>query len=216
MGLRDRVYDLQTEEEVDEFLEQFPTGVIFKAGGCHKTMQAFAEAEEALEPYEDMHVGFIRVVEYRPASNHVAQITGIQHESPQFILFVDGEAVFDVDNWEVTAEAIGPALEEYLGIPEAHHDCCGGHCEMGDESDLSSYVDLLQEYIEGDLSESQFKSQWLTTFQGDASPRTKREVELLNGLFGDVDRALAGGGIKIGRSDPDLKQRAEALLDQLV
>ena len=39
MGLRDRMYELTEVSEVDEFLKQFPTGAIFKAGSCHKTMQ---------------------------------------------------------------------------------------------------------------------------------------------------------------------------------
>lgn len=211
MGLRDRVFDLQSEEEVDEFLSQFPTGVIFKAGQCHKTMQAFAEVEEALDGYDDIHVGFVRVVDYRAASNHVAKITEIQHESPQFILFIDGEAVFDVDNWDVTAEAIRPAVEEYLGAPEE-----GACCETHEATDLTLYRDLLEAYVDGGLSDQQFQEKWLTTFRDDSTPRTSHEVELLLGLFGDVDMALTLGASLRLESDPSLKQRAERLLEQLV
>jgi bacillithiol system protein YtxJ len=50
------------------------------------------------------------VVEARPASNHVASLTGITHESPQFILFRGGKAVFDRDNWDITDEAVAEGL----------------------------------------------------------------------------------------------------------
>jgi bacillithiol system protein YtxJ len=209
MGLRDRVFDLQTEEEVDEFLEEFPTGAIFKAGGCHKTMQAFTEVEEALDPYDDLHIGFIRVIDCRAASNHVSQVTGIQHESPQFILFVDGEAVFDVDNWDVTAEAIAPAVAEHLGPPQG--ECCAGQAQ----SDLTTYRELLERYVEGGLTDAQFKQEWLTTFRDDASPRNRREFDLLNGLFGDVDLALAGGYLPFADEGVSLKARAVELLEEL-
>jgi bacillithiol system protein YtxJ len=44
----------------------------------------------------------------------VAEITGIQHESPQIVLFKDGKAVFDRDNWDITAESIAEALESHF------------------------------------------------------------------------------------------------------
>jgi bacillithiol system protein YtxJ len=54
------------------------------------------------------------VVEARMASNRVAEITGIQHESPQLLLFKDGKAVFDRDNWDITAESLAEALEAHF------------------------------------------------------------------------------------------------------
>lgn len=112
MSVRERMYELTSPEEVDEFLKTFPTGVIFKAGGCHKTMEGFAHVEKALEAQPQIHVGFIRVIENRPASNHVEGLTGIKHESPQFILFVDGKAQFDLDNWDIQLEPLQEALEQ--------------------------------------------------------------------------------------------------------
>jgi bacillithiol system protein YtxJ len=59
-------------------------------------------------------LGIIRVVEARTASNHVAALTGITHESPQLILFKDGKAVFDRDNWDITGEAVAEGLEGHF------------------------------------------------------------------------------------------------------
>ena len=109
--LRDRVVNLSTPEEVKAFLTSHPTSVIFKAGTCHRTMQGFGFLQEKLEAREDLMVGIIRVIEWRAASNLVAELTGIRHESPQAILFRDGEAVFDVDNWNITPEVLSAGFD---------------------------------------------------------------------------------------------------------
>jgi len=70
--------------------------------------------EAHLDGREDLPLGIIRVVEARRASNRVAELTGVVHESPQLFLFKDGKAVFDRDNWDITGEAIAEALERSL------------------------------------------------------------------------------------------------------
>jgi monothiol bacilliredoxin len=114
MPLKDRIELLATPEQVDVFLEKNRSAAIFKAGTCHKTNEGFVHVEAGLGPREDLPLGIIRVVEARPASNRVAEITGIRHESPQLILFKDGKAVFDRDNWDISAEDLTTALEEHF------------------------------------------------------------------------------------------------------
>ena len=101
---------LTTPEDVDGFLKAYPLAAVFKAGTCHKTMQGFGVLETFLQRH-DLPVGFIRVVDWRPASNHVAERTGIVHHSPQFILFRDGQPQFEVNNWDITPEALAPVFE---------------------------------------------------------------------------------------------------------
>jgi bacillithiol system protein YtxJ len=110
LALKDRVRYLTTPDEVDAFLKASPSSVIFKVGSCHKTQETFVHVQKHLEGREDLPLGIVRVIESRPASNHVAALTGITHESPQFILFEGGRAVFDRDNWDITDEALSEAL----------------------------------------------------------------------------------------------------------
>lgn len=110
MALKDRVSFLRTPEDVDAFLKTNPNAAIFKAGTCHKTNETFEHVQEHLESREDLPLGIIRVVEMRAASNRVEEITGITHESPQFILFREGRNVFDRDNWDITEEAVTDGL----------------------------------------------------------------------------------------------------------
>ena len=112
MALKDRIHFLTTPDEVDAFLRDNKAAAIFKVGMCHKTQETFGNVQKHLESREDLPLGMIRVMEARPASNHVAALTGIVHESPQLILFRDGKAVFDRDNWDITDDAVAEGLQQ--------------------------------------------------------------------------------------------------------
>jgi bacillithiol system protein YtxJ len=114
MALKDRIQTLTSPAQVDEFLKKNPNSALFKAGTCHKTPETFKAVEEHLGPREDLPLGIVRVVEARAASNHIADLTGIRHESPQIILFKDGKAVFNRDNWDIESEAIAEALQGHF------------------------------------------------------------------------------------------------------
>ena len=114
MSLKDRIHFLTTAEQVDAFVKDNPAAAVFKAGTCHKTNEMFQHVQAQLDAREDLPLGIIRVVEARPASNRVAEMTGIQHESPQLLLFKDGKAVYDRDNWDITPESISEALESHF------------------------------------------------------------------------------------------------------
>lgn len=110
MALTDRTSMLTTPAEVDAFLRAHPDAALFKAGACHKTPNAFVHVQAHLDPRQDIPLGIIRVVEARPASNHVAALTGVRHESPQIFFFRNGQAVFHRDNWDITSQAVEEAL----------------------------------------------------------------------------------------------------------
>lgn len=198
---------LTTPEEVDTFLAQNPLAAIFKAGTCHKTMQGFSVLETFLKKHE-LPLGFIRVVEWRPASNHVASLTGITHHSPQFIVFKNGKSVFDVDNWDITPEALAPVFTEHVPNRAAE--------ATGVQTDIEPYRLLMQRYLDGEIADEEFQHTYVNMFRDDASLRSKREFELLSHLFGDPD-AYHGGLHQLGapQSRGDLKGRVRELMAQL-
>lgn len=114
MALKDRTRLLTTPEDVDVFLRDNPDAALFKAGTCHKTQETFAHVQAHLEAREDLPLGIIRVVEARAASNRVAEITGVRHESPQIFFFRGGRAVFDRDNWDITSAAVEEGLRNHF------------------------------------------------------------------------------------------------------
>lgn len=208
--LKDRVVLLTSPDDVSAFLDQHPTSMIFKAGTCHKTMQGFGFVQERLEPREDLMCGVIRVVEARPASNLVAERTGIRHESPQVIMFSAGQPVFDVDNWDITPEALDSGFSQ-LPVGEA----VGAQGDTA-RSNLDPYLDVLQRYLNGDIDDQQFEFTYTHMFRDDSTLRPGDEVEVLNSIFGDVDRHINMHLMMAGKSDnSQLRSRAQSAFDQL-
>ncbi len=208
--LRDRIVNLTSPEDVESFLTAHPTSILFKAGTCHKTMQGFGFLQERVENREDLMIGVIRVVEARPASNLIAERTGIRHESPQVIVFKDGQAVFDVDNWDITPEALASG---FAHVPETGETVSS---EAASSSDLAPYLTILEQYLGGEIDDAQFEFSYTTTFRDDASLRPNTEVEVLGSIFGDVDRHMTMHMMMAGRGqDPALRARAQTAYDVL-
>jgi bacillithiol system protein YtxJ len=179
--MRERMYALTTPEEVDTFITQNPVAAVFKAGTCHKTMQGWGNIEYFLKERPDVPVGVIRVVEARPASNRVAERTGIQHQSPQFVVFKDGEAQFDLDNWDITKENLEPRLNSTLPALD-------GAAAAGEKrTSLEPYTKLMDQFLGGAISEQQFQWTYLDMFRNDANLRSEQEFALLDSLFGNPD-----------------------------
>jgi bacillithiol system protein YtxJ len=199
---------LTTPEDVDGFLKAYPLAAVFKAGTCHKTMQGFGVLETFLQKH-DLPVGFIRVVDWRPASNHVAELTGITHQSPQLILFRDGQPQFEVNNWDITDATLAPVFEAQ--VPRR-----SGEGAVATDDNVEPYRLLMRAYLDGQLSEWAFQDQYVTLFRDDASLRSQREFEALSRLFGDPD-AYHGGLHQLGAPEErgDLKARVQALLTDL-
>ncbi|MGX9687328.1 monothiol bacilliredoxin BrxC family protein [Deinococcus wulumuqiensis] len=199
---------LTTPEEVDQFLKDHPQAAVFKAGTCHKTMQGFGVIETFLQRYE-LPIGFIRVVDWRPASNHVAEMTGLTHHSPQFILFQNGQPQYEVNNWDITPEALAPMFSQH--VPQR-----SGAAQLATDDNVEPYRQLMRAYLDGQLSDWAFQDQYVTMFRDDASLRSQREFDLLSRLFGDPD-AYHGGLHQLGAPQDrgDLKARVQDVLDQL-
>lgn len=208
--LKDRIVLLNEPEAVSEFLDRFPSSVIFKAGTCHKTMQGFGFLQEVLEPREDMMCGVIRVVEARPASNLVAEMTGLRHESPQVIMFQDGQPVFEANNWDITQEALAEGMAK-LPVGETLEPS-----QAVDASDLHPYLNVLERYLGGVIDDAEFEHTYTHMFRADSTLRPGDEVEALNSIFGDVDQHINMHLMMAGKSDTSqLRARAETAYRQL-
>jgi len=107
-----RVKTLTSAGEIDRFLADHAVAVIFKAGMCHRSDAAYDALQSTLGARPDLAFAVIPVVEARPASNHLAERTGVRHESPQLLVFRDGSLVMSRNHWDITAEALEAALEE--------------------------------------------------------------------------------------------------------
>jgi bacillithiol system protein YtxJ len=59
---------------------------------------------------DDAAYTLIEIQNARPVSNHVAEATGVRHESPQAILLRDGKPVWHASHWKITRQALAAAL----------------------------------------------------------------------------------------------------------
>jgi bacillithiol system protein YtxJ len=64
----------------------------------------------------------------RALSHYVEERTGIRHESPQVILFKDGEAVWHASHFRITGYAVADALDR---LSEAAEEGRGGASSPG-------------------------------------------------------------------------------------
>jgi len=75
-----------------------------------RIVQEYAEREGRADFWK------LLVVEDRPVSMHVADQTGVHHQSPQAILLYRGMPVWYESHYRITAEDMQAALERALGL----------------------------------------------------------------------------------------------------
>jgi bacillithiol system protein YtxJ len=113
------IKDCQTSEDFEQLLadsQDMPVFLLKHSTRCSisagrwRMFQGFADQE--------VRAAFCRllVIEDRPLSMHVAQETGIRHQSPQAILFYRGEPIWDASHYSITEEDMTAALERALSI----------------------------------------------------------------------------------------------------
>jgi bacillithiol system protein YtxJ len=56
----------------------------------------------------------VLVIEDRSLSRHIADTCGVRHQSPQAILFYQGQPVWDASHYSITEEGMTAALERAL------------------------------------------------------------------------------------------------------
>ncbi|MGG1575543.1 bacillithiol system redox-active protein YtxJ [Fictibacillus sp. NRS-1165] len=76
---------------------------------CPISHAAFEEYRKFAEEQSE-NVYYLNVQEARPLSNQIAETYGIKHESPQVLLFENGEVKWNDSHWSITRSA----LEEHL------------------------------------------------------------------------------------------------------
>jgi hypothetical protein len=71
------------------------------------------------------------------------------------------------------------------------------------ERQLSEYVTLIRNFVEGGVSAHEFERDYLQMFKSDVARRPRQQFEILNRLFSDVDAYCADPDL---RSDDDIDE----------
>lgn len=100
-----------TSDELDAALSA-PVALVYKhSTRCPVSTAAYHEVQALLRGRPDAPVWLVDVIGQRRLSMEVEGRTGVVHESPQAIVLAAGEVLWDASHFEVTAEALGRALD---------------------------------------------------------------------------------------------------------
>ncbi len=98
---------LSTMQQLDELLGQNKTLIFLKnSTTCPVSHEAFREFEKLSKEMETETFYYLNVQEARPFSNEIAEKFAVKHESPQALLFNDGEVAWHTSHWNITYKVL--------------------------------------------------------------------------------------------------------------
>ncbi len=107
--------ELTSQDDVQNFVKENNIAVIFKAGGCRQTREALRKITPFFKKHPGIPAGKIDVVQHRDASAEATNLSGKKHESPQILLFRDGQCVYDANHWRIEGISLIDAIESFPG-----------------------------------------------------------------------------------------------------
>ena len=104
------IEDLKTTEDADRLLHSdTPAWVCKHSITCPISTAGHSQFEQYLADHPDHPAGLIVVQHARDVSNHVADATGVKHQSPQVLLVKDGRALWHASHYGITVKDMAAA-----------------------------------------------------------------------------------------------------------
>lgn len=98
---------IQSIDEFDTLVNQNKPFVFFKHSlTCPISKNAFREFEEFTNEHKDFPSYYLQVQTDRDLSDYIAEQTGIKHESPQALVFDNGNVKWHASHSNITAESL--------------------------------------------------------------------------------------------------------------
>ena len=104
-------HQIQEEALLDAALgaERF---LLFKhSPRCPYSRRAFKEYEAFVDAHPEVSHGWLNVIDQRDWSARVARSVGVQHQSPQALLFTDGRVSWHSSHGGITRDTLEAAVE---------------------------------------------------------------------------------------------------------
>lgn len=105
--------DVSDTESLDSFLAQSAGApvIVFKhSNTCGISSRAYAQLSAL-----GRRVGLVTVQQARDVSDELEKRTGVAHETPQLLIFRNGEVVWSASHGQIKAEAVEAALAQIDG-----------------------------------------------------------------------------------------------------
>jgi bacillithiol system protein YtxJ len=101
---------IDTVEQLQSFLGENPNSAILKhSTSCPISTKAHREFT-SFSSNASCPTAIVLVIEARPVSNHLAEVTGVTHKSPQVLFFRNRECYKDFSHYDITADNIQAAM----------------------------------------------------------------------------------------------------------
>ena len=101
-----------TFEELKDHLQK-ESAILFKhSATCPVSADAYDQFNEFADSHPDFPCTYLVVQEDRELSTEIAETFHVKHESPQAILFRNGNVAWHASHWNITKDAIEKALAE--------------------------------------------------------------------------------------------------------
>ena len=108
--------DLTTEQQLNEIRElshTVPCFIFKHSTRCSTSVMVKNRVEREWNATADELPSFyLDLLRYRPVSNLITEQFGIHHESPQAIVIVNGEAIYDASHISISARDIQNAASQ--------------------------------------------------------------------------------------------------------
>lgn len=103
---------ITTKQQLDQYLDK-ETVILFKhSSTCPVSAEAFNEYQMFVNEHSEIPAVFLVVQENRDLSNEVAESFHVKHQSPQVILFRNGNVAWHESHWRITNESLTTAIME--------------------------------------------------------------------------------------------------------
>jgi len=105
------VSSIQEIEQIKQHSRQTPCLIFKHSESCNISAIARYRLEDDW-CFEETHLPayFLDLLRYRDVSAYIADTFQVHHESPQILLIVDGECIFDASHLDITMQEIKEAL----------------------------------------------------------------------------------------------------------
>lgn len=106
-----KIPELRSSSEFDALLTE-ELVVIFKhSNACDRSWGAHDEITDFHRDRPEVRLYIVSVLDSRPTSQHIAHVSGVEHQSPQVLVFRKGKVVGFASHLGVTAERVSTIID---------------------------------------------------------------------------------------------------------
>lgn len=105
--------NLTSSEQLQELLDasvEKPLLIFKHSTRCSISSMALSRFENKMDPEKATNV-YLDLLTYRPISDEIAELTHVQHQSPQVLLITNREVIYSATHSEIDASEIMKLIE---------------------------------------------------------------------------------------------------------